>query len=146
MISLAQALKAKLQSLAAVSAVIGDKVYPDFMPQRVARPGATYSHAGIDRLPHLNGTQSKVKIDTFRIEVASTRTYDVDAVRSAIDRELSGTKAEGRWNDGAAQGPIVTFCTLDDAATQVDRDRQADEHTRAAVCLLTITWIDEDQT
>lgn len=150
MISLAQALKAKLLSLASVSQVVGaNGVYPDFMPQRAAKPGATYSHAGIDRLTFLNCGQSKIKIDTFRIEVVSTRELDVDRVRNAIDRELSGTKAAGRWNDpvnGANNGPIVTFVTLDDAASQFERDRQADEHQRATVCLLTITWYDEDQT
>lgn len=147
MITIDQALKAKLLSLTAVAGVVGSNgIYPDFIPQRAARKAGTYSHAGIDRLTRLNGTQSQVKIDTFRIEVTSTRDIDAATVRYAIDRELSGTKAAGRWNDGASQGPIVAFCSLDDAATQAERDRVSDEHLRTTVCMLTITWIDEEQT
>lgn len=146
MILIDQAVRAKLLSLPKIIEVIGDRLYPDFLPQRVKHPAGVMNHAGIDRLESLNGSQSGVKIDTFRIEIGSTRDYDVARIRTAIDRSLSGQKAQGRWNDWANRGPIVTFCTIDDAATQVERDRGgSDEHLRAVVCLLTVTWIDEEQ-
>jgi hypothetical protein len=151
MILIDQAVKAKLRGLASVQAVCGQKIYPDFVPQRVAPPFGTFQQNAADRLPYLsigsNGRhQSAVKIDTFRIEFYSDREYDVARIRMAIDRELGGAKANGRWNDGADQGPIVTFCTIDDATGQVDRSQLADdEHPRAVVCLLTVTWYDEEQ-
>lgn len=146
MITIDQAIRAKLLSLASVNAIIGANLFPDFIPQRVKRPAGTQTHAGIDRLEPLNAGPSKTKIDTFRIEIASDRGYDVAKLRNAIDRSLSGITAAGRWNDGAEQGPIVVFCTVDDAATQVERDKTGgDEHPRALVCLLTVTWEDEEQ-
>lgn len=146
MIFIDQAVRAKLLSLASVAAVVGTDLYPDFIAQRVKLPAGTYTHAGIDRLEPLNAGPDRTKIDTFRIEIASKRDYDVTRIRNAIDRELSGITAARRWNDGAELGPIVTFVTVDDAATQVERDRTGgDEHPRALVCLLTVTWIDEEQ-
>lgn len=141
-----QAVKAKLRGLAGVAAVCGEKIYPDFVPQRVRAPYGTFQQNAADRLPFLSGGQSRVKIDTFRIEFYSEREYDVARIRHAIDRELGGDRANGRWNDGNATGPIVTFCSIDDATGQVDRSMIAtDEHPRAVVCLLTVTWYDEDQ-
>lgn len=146
MIFIDQAVKAKLRGLASVAAVCGQKIYPDFVPQRVAAPFGTFQQNAADRLTYLSGGQSRVKIDTFRIEFYSDREYDVARIRHAIDRELGGDRANGRWNDGADQGPIVTYCTIDDATGQVDRSQLADdEHPRAVVCLLTVTWYDEDQ-
>lgn len=151
MILIDQAVKAKLRGLPSVSAVCGEKIYPDFVPQRVKAPYGTFQQNAADRMPYLsqgsNGKhQSSVKIDTFRVEFYSERDYDVARIRNAIDRDLSGTKASGRWSDGAAEGPIVTYCSVDDATGQVDRSMFADdEHPRAVVCLLTVTWYDEDQ-
>lgn len=142
-----QAVKAKLRSLAAVQAVCQGKIYPDFVPQRVRAPYGTHQNVGIDRATYLSGGQSRIKRDTFRIEFYSSRDYDVARIRHAIDRELSGDKAAGRWSDGADEGPVVTYCTVDDATGEVDRSMIGDdEHPRAVVCLLTVTWIDEDQT
>ncbi len=146
MIYIDQAVKAKVLSLAGVAAVIGTDLYPDFIAQRVKKPAGTYSHAGIDRLEPLNGNQSKVKIDTFRLGLTSKRDIDVVAMRHAIDRNLSGIQAAGRWDDGANEGPVVVFVTIDDAATELEKDRVGgDESPRTTVCLLTVTWIDGEQ-
>lgn len=152
MIYIDQAVKAKLRSLTDVRDVCGEKIYPDFIPQRIAAPYGSFQQTGADRLPSLCADpqsgrhQSSVKIDTFRVDFYSTREYDVAAIRHAIDRSLGGVKAAGRWNDGVTQGPVVTFCSVDDATSHVDRSQLAtDEHPRATVCLLTVTWLDEDQ-
>lgn len=75
---------------AGVSALVGDRIYPDAMPEKTAYPAVVYSRSATDEERLLDGSVASIR---YELEVncwAKTRTA-ADAVGDAIGAALVGT-------------------------------------------------------
>lgn len=96
------ALEAKL--LAVLAALVGDRVYPDALPERDddALPASVvYQRAGDDTPGSLNAGRSNVRAETYTVELWSRLRSDGWAFRELMLAAFTGKPAGGRWGGGS---------------------------------------------
>lgn len=115
-----EALVAKLEAvLAAETAILGGRIYPDAAPQRVAAAQAfqtyiVYQHAGDEPLFYLSGGRCDLNIDNYGLEIWSRDRSHIETLRDIIYEAFSGANAAGIWVNGIwVQGATASDAMAD---------------------------------
>lgn len=143
--TLEQALPAKLLSLTPVTALVGQRVYPDgAIPQGTKQapavwPVLTYKQTGSNPTHYLTGERSAVERDSFELTAHGPDLLALAGVRDVLRAALSGTAARGTW--GGVGGAAVRACLFEDVFSD-DQPPADGSETRARTVRanLTVIW------
>lgn len=90
--SIAQSLYTWLTANSAIEAIVGDRIYPQVIPQHeTARPAITYSQEGGVYMEHLAG-RSDTRMSEFSIECWSPTYLAAKNLAETVQTELVGVR------------------------------------------------------
>lgn len=101
-----KAMVARLTGYTGLSALIGTRVYPGYLPQGVAKPAAYYEEEGTERLSTDDG-DGKYRESDFRI----TTVADSYASAKAVSKQVEDALA--RWTQTTPIEVIETMVSSD---------------------------------
>lgn len=110
-------LRAELAADATVAALVGARIYPEFMPENVTYPAITYRRVSTVRFNKMSGpddlTQVRIQVDCWDDSYA-----DVQTLAAAVINALDGVKT-------TLGAQVVSHCYLDSRQdlSEMDGDR-----------------------
>jgi len=134
-----EALTAKVAATPALTALVGDRVYPDAAPQGVTDDYLVYELSNRADPPPLGGTTNGLVKDTAELTGYSVNRLKAAAIRDALIAAFNGVAARGAW--GGAGGLAVRSCVCESAASNHDPAQDGSETSdRLGRVTLNVFW------
>lgn len=90
--TIAQSFYTWLTANSAVEALVGDRIYPQVIPQhQVSHPCLTYSQEGAEYIEHLAG-RSDTRLSEFSVECWAPQYLDARNLAETLQTELVGVR------------------------------------------------------
>jgi len=125
-----EALNAYLKSVTAIAALVGQRIYPDTIPQdETGAPCLVYRGPQGDETPYLSGEVNDLHRDTFELTAVGPVKKDCAAVRDAILANLGGTLARGLWQPGIFVSGCIPSTISANAQNPADGSERWDRET-----------------
>ena len=96
-----EALNAYLKANATLTALVGQRIYPDVVPQdQTTFPCLVHRGPTGDETPYLSGEVNDLHRDTFELDAVGPVRKECAAIRDAILETMGGTLSRGLWQPG----------------------------------------------